>query len=189
MRGWIVVSGGPATLTVPIYESISELESFLKKDVVQYQPGKRYPITDIILSGSPQRIQVSTSGFRRIIEHVRDRLSEWAVELEKGGVLGDNMAFNEGEKHTAQNITVNIEKFTGTLGNISHSQFAIYDYSSIYKTIKECGVPVEERNQLEEIMDGLKEGDAKEKARLAPEREGLDREEPGVSGSLGFGCS
>jgi len=168
MRGWMPVSGGPGTITVPIHESISELEAFLKEDVVQYQPGKKVPVTDITGSGMfsefPQRVQISTSGFRRIIEHVRKRLLDWALELEKKGVLGENMSFNEGEKQTAQNITVsNIEKFTGVLGNVSHSQFAIYDYSSIHKTIKERGVPVEERNQLEEIMDGLKESDAKEK--------------------------
>jgi hypothetical protein len=167
MRGWIPVSG-TGRITVPIHESISELEAFLREDVVQYQPGRRVPITDVtgsdMLSGFPQRVQISTTGFRRIIEHVRNRLLEWALELEKKGVLGENMSFNETEKQTAQNITVNkIEKFTGVLGNVSHSHFAIYDYSSIHKTIKECGVPVAERNQLEEIMDGLKEGDVTKK--------------------------
>lgn len=50
---------------------------------------------------------ISTSEFRRIIEHVRNRLLEWALELEKKGILGENMSFNEKEKSTAQNITVN----------------------------------------------------------------------------------
>jgi hypothetical protein len=46
MRGWIPVSS-IGTITLPIHESISELEAFLKEDVVQYQPGKKIPITDI----------------------------------------------------------------------------------------------------------------------------------------------
>jgi len=165
--GYIPVSGA-RRIQVPIYQSIAELELFMEKEFVQYVPAQPFLVDDItgsgLLSGMPQRAQIATSGFKRIIEHVRSRLLDWSLELEKKGVLGENMAFSTGEKEIAQNFTVNnIEKFTGILGNVSNSNFAIYDYSSIHKTIKEAGVPVEERNRLEEIMDGLKEGNEEKK--------------------------
>jgi AbiTii len=167
VRGWIPVSG-TGRITVPVYQSIGELELFMEKDFVQYQPTRPFPVNDItgsgLLSGMPQRALIATSGFKRIVENVRNKLLDWSLELEKKGVLGENMAFSSEEKQTARNITVNnIEKFTGILGNVSNSHFAIYDYSSIHKTIKEAGVPVEERNRLEEIIDGLKQGDEEKK--------------------------
>jgi hypothetical protein len=76
-RGWIPVSGS-GRKAVPMQSSISELEMFMKEDVVQFQPDRRLPVRDItgsgLLSGMPQRVLISTTEFRRIIEHVRGRL-------------------------------------------------------------------------------------------------------------------
>jgi hypothetical protein len=70
----------------------------------------------------PQRLQLSTTAFRGILENVRSKLLDWTLELEKQGVLGENMSFNQAEKQIAHNITVNnIEKFTVILGNVSQS--------------------------------------------------------------------
>jgi len=51
----------------------------MERDFVQYQPTQPFPINDItgsgFLSGMPQRAQIATSGFKRIVEHVRNSAS------------------------------------------------------------------------------------------------------------------
>ncbi len=53
------------------------------------------------------------------------------IELEKRGIKGEDMNFDEKEKESATHQTFNIQKFTGVLGNITNSQVTLYDYSSV----------------------------------------------------------
>jgi hypothetical protein len=103
---------------------------------------------------------------RGISEAVKDRLLDWSIELEQQGILGDNMSFKDQEKEIAKNQTFNIEHMTGFIGDVSHSKFELYDYSSIYKTLKEASVPKAERDDLEQIMDDLKVASPEEKPGL-----------------------
>lgn len=66
------------------------------------------------------------------------------------------MSFDTEEKRKAQNQTFNIQHFTGVLGNVTNSAVNIYDYSSIHQQLKESGVPQVQRNELENILDELK---------------------------------
>lgn len=76
------------------------------------------------------------------------------------------MAFKEEEKEIAKNQIFNIEHMAGVIGDVSHSKVEVYDYSSIHKTLKDAGIPKAERDELEEIMDGLKVVPPHEKPRL-----------------------
>jgi hypothetical protein len=46
--------------------------------------------------------------------------------------------------------------FTGVYGDVTDSQVTVCDFSTIYQTLKDHGIPREERNEIEDIIDGLK---------------------------------
>jgi hypothetical protein len=169
-HGWIPAMAQAFT-NIPIYRPIAELESYNKGDLLYFMPAKKIRLTDLIgdsglITSFPQRIEFSISAAIGILEAVRNRLLEWSIELERQGILGENMSFKDEEKAIAKNQTFNIEHMTGFIGDVSQSKVEVYDYSSIHKTLKDAGVPKAERDSLEEIMDKLKVSAPEEKPRL-----------------------
>ena len=56
----------------------------------------------------------------------------------------------------AQQQTFNIQHFTGVMGNVKNSSVNVYDFSSIHQLLKQQNVSQTERNELENILDELK---------------------------------
>jgi hypothetical protein len=169
MHGWLPAMAGP--ISVPICEPITRLTGHEPGDLVYFASPKKFPLRDLsgnteLIMNFPQRVEFSLSTVRGISEAVKDRLLDWSIELEQQGILGDNMSFKDQEKEIAKNQTFNIEHMTGFIGDVSHSKFELYDYSSIYKTLMEASVPKAERDDLEQIMDDLKVASPEEKPRL-----------------------
>lgn len=57
---------------------------------------------------SDPRIFVSRSQIVRIVDAVRNRILDWALALEKRGVLGDGLTFSPDEKARAATVTYNV---------------------------------------------------------------------------------
>src|SRR5438034_8810312 len=114
------------------------------------------PVTDsigsTIAADWPQRAVFAGTQLKQIVEAVTNQLLQWTIELEKRGIKGEDMDFDEKEKQSAANQVFNIQKFTGVLGNVTNSQVAVYDYSSIEHLLKDRDVPKKERRELEDIM-------------------------------------
>ncbi len=68
-RGWIPVSG-ISRIPVPIGESVTELERFLKEDVVQFQPAKLFPVKDMHGGSSLSEMPLRGPCTKRKIKHV-----------------------------------------------------------------------------------------------------------------------
>lgn len=144
-------------------QGIAELEELAKGEIVSYTPNPHVPLK---LTGGwddgnshlyPQEVQHSSVEIKRILEAVKNRLLDWAIELEQRGILGDNMSFDAQEKQSAQRQTFHIQNATGIFGNVSNSNVAIYDYGSIHQAVKDAGVSRDARNEIEDILDELKE--------------------------------
>lgn len=58
--------------------------------------------------------QVSRASVADIIEKVKNTLLEWTLQLEKEGIMGENMAFNEKEKEQAKSIPQTINNYYGS---------------------------------------------------------------------------
>jgi hypothetical protein len=101
-----------------------------------------------------------------MVEAVRDRLLDWSLELEKRGITGENMSFDEREKEAARSQIFNIQNFTGVFGNVSHSNVNVYDFGSIHQELKQWNVSQSERNELENILDALKSSPPEKKPSL-----------------------
>jgi hypothetical protein len=169
-RGWILVSGGSSLMGFD--QSIFAIEDLARQETVAFQPQTNIPVSsmysdmDSLAAQFPQRIVFTRTVFKAIAEAVRGRLLDWSIELEKRGIIGDDMSFDKEEKQKAQNQTFNIQHFTGVLGDVKGSNVSLYDYSSIHQVLKQQSVPQNERNEFENILDELKTSDSGKKASL-----------------------
>ena len=167
---------GNLNINLKARQSISEIENFAKGNGVAMPNPKPLPLTDItgdstLASNFPQRLTVAPDQFRRIVDAVTNKLLEWATELEKRGIKGENMNFDDQEKRAAGNLTFNIGTVHGAVGNLTNSpttinNVTVHDYSSIQQLLVERNIPKPDRRELEDIMDELKEASPKKKPTL-----------------------
>ena len=52
---------------------------------------------------------------------------------------------------------INIQNFNGVLGDVANSSVSVHDYSSIHQILRNADVSQKQRNELENIMDELKD--------------------------------
>lgn len=103
-------------------QSIPELESLADRskdsDAFHISLPKAVEI-DVLRSIDPltrPRLHVSHSALIKIINSVRTILFNWAVQLEKDGILGESLSFTEQEKTSAAAIPQTINNFHGSIG-------------------------------------------------------------------------
>ena len=159
-RGWEFA--GNFELDIPASNPIAEIENLSKGDMLTMTLPKQVPVRDSLGTGMaaqwPQRVLIAGSEFKNILEGVRNELLQWTVELEKRGIKGEGMNFNEKEKELAANQVFNVfGNVHGTVGNIVNSQVTLYDYSSVQQLLIDHKIPKQDRRELEDIMDELKE--------------------------------
>ncbi len=152
---------------MPFEHSIAEIEEFSKRERMDFAP-KTHVSLEGIASTLPQRVGFSGIVFKGMIDAVRNRLLDWSIELEKRGIAGEDMSFDEAEKEAARSQTFHIQtlNLTGVLGNVTHSNVNVYDFDSIHQELKQLNVPQSERDELKNIFDALKNSPPERKQSL-----------------------
>ncbi len=98
-----------------------------------------------------------------IIDAVRTRILEWALQLEEEGIIGNGLTFSESEKYKAlESASINIHNFQGVLGDISNSTMDLNltqtitknDFDSLANTLKSNSV---EDSDIEKLYSALLE--------------------------------
>jgi hypothetical protein len=101
-------------------QSIPELESLVEKSKDSFQMSYPKKIeADVLRSIDPlirPRLHVEHSALIKIINSVRTIIFNWAVQLEKDGIIGDSLSFTEKEKQLAAAIPQTINNFYGPVG-------------------------------------------------------------------------
>jgi hypothetical protein len=97
-------------------------------------------------SGGNYALRVGRSAIAGIPDRVRTLILDWALELERAGIMGTEFSFNSDEREKAQaastSITIGtITQFTGNLGSGNTS-----------RDITSMGIPVEQVNSLLEQL-------------------------------------
>jgi hypothetical protein len=88
-------------------------------DVLRQLRNRMHPI---VSNNVTFLLQLNTGQVRAIPEAVKDRVLEWACELERRGVHGEGMTFNDKEKQIAHTIVFNIKDSTvGQLNNMGRN--------------------------------------------------------------------
>lgn len=58
-------------------------------------------LRECVESDTTYSLKISTSQVSRILDHTKDIILKWSLQLEEDGVLGDGMTFNKQEKNIA----------------------------------------------------------------------------------------
>ncbi|HPN32570.1 MAG TPA: hypothetical protein PKY81_16580 [bacterium] len=107
-----------------IFQSIEEI----KELIVNTNPENpslliRYPskLEQLLMRGMSIRLipylVIDKSQLQKIISAVRNVILKWALNLEKDGIIGDDIEFTENEKEAAAKIVYNINNYIGTMTN------------------------------------------------------------------------
>jgi hypothetical protein len=122
-RGWEHV--GDVKRRVGVHQPIAEIETLAKEEEITFTPEKNFGVTDSLGTSMatrwPQRVTINPSQFTGIVEAVRNKLLKWAIELEKRGIKGEDMNFDEREKQTASKMVLNIGTVHSIVGNANNS--------------------------------------------------------------------
>lgn len=132
-RGEIPVQVGhpaPEALLKALYElpftnPMGEIEALIAKGEtsglrVPFPSELQHLVSELAGNSFPLRWRLGPGVLAAILQAVRTRTMEWALQLEAGGVVGENFNFTLTEKATAMTITNNITNSNvGTLGDVS----------------------------------------------------------------------
>jgi hypothetical protein len=158
-----------------VYQPVGELEDLYKSSE---SDSLEIPLSPIVINCFFAKTEEFRQGFTPVVvitrpqlygilDSIRNALLEWSLGLEKDGIYGEGLTFSFEEKRKAERITYNtIQQFTGVLGDIHSSSIQIGDYNTIHGELKRRGVPVKERNELEEILDELPSADPEKRKSL-----------------------
>ena len=160
MRGWIPVaipSNSPLNryLHYPIFQPICEMESFLHSSediMVMSIPAE---LQELFISQSISKIpfeisaHFSKSQFKSILETGKRMISDWALDLEQKGILGEEFEFSSKEKEIAKNMTI-----INNYGNINGSNVV---GSAINSTLNANGVKEFDYEATKKLLESIKE--------------------------------
>ena len=114
-RGWIPAVLSDAELSqlvehAKVFEPVAEIEhllheseDYLQKEIPQ---GQSQALGALFQFDTMYTLMVSRSEFEGLLQHIRQRILEWALQLEEEGILGNDIQFSEEEKRTAQSTAV-----------------------------------------------------------------------------------
>jgi hypothetical protein len=108
----------------PMQLSIGEMEQFLQSSEDVMTMGVPAEVQTKLCEWSNLPIQFeiksffSKTQFAKIFDSVKNKVSDWAIDLERKGILGDEYQFTEQEKRKASDMTV-----INNYGNINGSNF------------------------------------------------------------------
>jgi hypothetical protein len=86
-----------------LFQSISELQNLVEKseNFLYVSTPFQDILRELFDSETNYSLKISTSQMSRILEHTKDIILKWSLQLEEDGILGDGMTFNKQEKSIA----------------------------------------------------------------------------------------
>jgi AbiTii len=117
-----------------------------------FQAGLEQTLMDGMSVPMRPHLTFSSVQFRGIVERVRSRILEWALNLESRGVLGEGMTFTQQEKQAVQQIH-------NYFGNVSGSQIQISSHGSTQTQTNTTGADLDAlRSLIEALGNALDHG-------------------------------
>lgn len=108
---------------------------------------------------SPPMLVVSSSSAAKILDAVRTTVLEWAIQLEKDGILGEGLAFSENDRQAASQASYNVNQF---FGPVTGAAFAVGASSSADSTVNASPDPKAVLEFVAAVRDLLKEHDVED---------------------------
>jgi len=125
--GWRNVGGDPQTIaalsTRKVSEPIGSLEALIQGAarrgdeplIIRLPPRTLAALNESNGGGFDDvAVHIGDNIVVGIVEHVRNMVFNWALELEMAGISGEGISFNLAERERALTSNINIERFEGT---------------------------------------------------------------------------
>lgn len=141
-----------AACTIYLSYSVAEIEALLEKHGSMIRMGFNPTASQALMKAMEYPLQpsmiLSATVFTRILDTVRNRVLQWALELEEAGILGDGLSFTTTEVQAAQHVTNNITNNIGTMNNSQIQQLSSGEQS--YRIEQNVEALVELLNAIKE---------------------------------------
>lgn len=130
-HGWQTINSRDAKVLdylsfAPIGQAVGAIEHSLANVseggafTFQYPPEMRVKVQQAINDYTDVHIEIDPSQLRNIVDQVRNLILNWTIELEKAGILGEEMTFSSEEKMDAPKANQNFFiQNVGVLGSVS----------------------------------------------------------------------
>lgn len=114
-----------------LWQPIGEIQELYHQSsessfVLQFPAGQMELLLSLFNPPIPMQfaLHISVHLLKEIIEQVKNCVLEWTITLERKGILGENMTFNERESASAKEIPQQINNYYGNViqGSVSSSQ-------------------------------------------------------------------
>lgn len=190
----------------PIAPAIEVLEKDLKDGCegcfeFNLPPEIKSHLISILKTPTDVRLKLSYGEIYNIVCTVRNLILDWSLELEKAGILGDDMEFSQEDKREAAPVTQHFfAQNIGVVGNVTdqahvtnHQSAAIgvdLDLTAVKDFVKQARqalslIPETMRNQLESTVLSLDEELAEDKPNEAKLRKLLQSAKSICEGAAG----
>lgn len=168
-----------------VMQAIGELDDLIKTDsstfMIDYNASAKKSIMEAIDFETDIKFMAGRSAITGILEGVRNLILDWALKLEKAGVIGEGISFSKKDVEKAQAVNTtysigHIENFAGAIGNISDqanvsiqqangfsSEKVINLIDQIKKFLPEVELKSEESESVKFLTNELKEEISKSK--------------------------
>ncbi|EGQ7645682.1 hypothetical protein NMR56_003468 [Vibrio cholerae] len=107
-----------------IGQPISELESLVNSNdsgtlTLNFPPNVRENLMSMMTSPMEPILQIGIHQIDGVLGALRTEVLNWALELERKGIIGEGMTFSNSEKRSAENVNYTI---TNNIGRMHNSQ-------------------------------------------------------------------
>lgn len=124
VRGWEPLTmNDPASYAFvsyrPITQSLGSIEDLLadrREGILFFQLDGEIEKAILDFNGGRLRqvgLQMDPSRLSDVIDAVRNRILDWALDMERAGVMGEDMSFSNHEKKVAQGVSITIGTVNG----------------------------------------------------------------------------
>jgi hypothetical protein len=123
-----------------IPQSIAELEGLIKSNnseilIMNYPPEIRDNLMSLMDLPMEPFLEVRVSQICAVIDALRNKILNWALELEKKGIKGEGMTFSSNEKQAAESVVTNITNNIGSMQNSQLQQASTHSQQTLEFTI------------------------------------------------------
>jgi len=152
-----IVSGAP------INQAIGPMEEMLlhkpegQTFIFPYDPEIKTKISSMLQYPADVHLEVSEGAIAGIVDRVRNILLDWALGLERSGVLGGEMSFDSKEKKEATTVTQHIHaEIVNVTGQVS-DQASVTQIQENYRSSVNIHAVVDFANQAQGVINQLPE--------------------------------
>lgn len=181
IHGWLPIEGPSSIMDKLNYRKVQQPISSLE-DYVRRPDGEWYaPFSQELIKAlfgkqpyppSQAGVFLDISRFVEIVDHVRGKVLDWALDLERAGITGEGLSFSPTEQQKASHVSIKIEQMHGNLmsGDVSGmnaranlgstdqstNQIVQGDVFGDLKSAIESGVTGDEQVRLLTALDDMK---------------------------------